>query len=215
MSSAAGSPLRALLWIAALLVVLCVTAWGRALHETGHYAKLGDIALAEERLPDAIIHYRHSAQWLAPLSSRPRRSVDALVGIGDAAAEQGDDLTALTAWRSARIAILSTRWLLTPHAEVLDDVHPKIAAAMARQADGGADAAATYHAQLDGWSEREPNRLLTLLASFAFLGWMVTLVGAAWQGFDPEGKVQKMALARWAGASTLLAAIWMVATRFA
>lgn len=210
------TPLRLALLVFATLLL---SAWGRAWFEGARYAERAAVAEQEERREDAVLEHRRAAQWYAPGSPYPRASLERLLALGDEAAAAGDVDAALVAWRNARIAILSTRWLVVPNEDLLPRLHERIGQAMAVQAARGAvpDAARAdaYRAQLDAWRTRQPNPWLGLLASLGFGAWLLTLGGLAWRSWDERGQWQRAVTVRWASANLVCAAVWMLAVRFA
>ncbi|MFT5991748.1 MAG: hypothetical protein ACJA1R_002966 [Flavobacteriales bacterium] len=211
---------RAALGIAALIATVMIAAvWGRAVHEARHYADLGDLAVAEERVEDAIFHYRHSAQWFSPAGHTAQRSVDELIALGDAASDAGERERSLVAWRSARIAVISTRSLFYPNDDRLLALHARIARGMASQrlerAPEDTEAEARYLAQLNTWQERQPDRWVGAFASLAFLGWLLSLAGFAWSALDAEGTLRMRAAAAWGGGVVLFFIAWLIGLRWA
>ena len=204
---------------AMVLAVVLLSAWGRAWVEGARYTERAAVAEQEERLEDAVLEHRRAAQWYAPGSPYPRASLERLLALGDEAAAAGDVDAALVAWRNARIAILSTRWLVVPNEDLLPGLHERIGQAMAVQVARGASPdtarAEAYRGQLDAWRTRQPNPWLGLLASVGFGAWLVTLGGLAWRSWDENGQWQRAATARWASANVVCAAVWMLAVRFA
>lgn len=205
--------------VLAVLAVAAIVAWARAARESAHYFERGEQAVAEGRAADAVFEFRRAAQWYSPGASTPRDAIDRLVAIGDAARDAGDLGAALEAWRSARIAIFATRWLVMPHADVLPGLHERISDAMARQRAGGGapDPAdeARYRAQLDAWPERHPSAFFGGAASLAFLAWLGCLAMLAWRGLDAEGRWQRRAALTWGGAAVVTGALWLVFVRIA
>lgn len=200
------------------LVAIAVVA-GRASYESNRAYGLGEAARAEGASIDAAYHYRHAAQWLTPLSRADDRALERLVELGDERLDASDVEGALFCWRSARSAIMATRHLATPHRDVLDTLHPRIAGAMAIQRTSDPDERvaheARYRAQLDAWRERQVSPWFALGASVAFALWIASLALAAWTGLTPEGRVRSRPLAGWLVASAALFATWWLLVRFA
>lgn len=63
----------------------------------------------------AVEHARRAAGWYAPGAPHVRVAYDRLLALGRAAEGLGDRETALFAFRSARTAVIETRWFLAPH----------------------------------------------------------------------------------------------------
>ena len=204
---------------AMVLAVVLLSAWGRAWVEGARYTERAAVAEQEERFDDALLEHRRAAQWYVPGSPYPRASLERLIALGDAALVAGDVSNALVAWRNARIAVLSARWLVVPNADLLPGLHERIGQAMAVQAARGgapdAERAAAYTAQLDAWRTRQPNPWLGLLASLGFIAWLITLGGLAWRSWDAAGGWQRSATLRWASANGVCLVVWLLAVRFA
>ncbi len=219
-SSGTRSTLRLALVVAGVLLVALQV---RATLESRRYFELGVAAETAGQVDDAVVHLRHAAQWHAPVLSRSRAAVERLIAIGDEAGERADVDAALVAWRAARAAVLATRHLWTPHADLLPGLHARIGAAMMRRLERddpeaareeGVSAAA-FTAELDAWRSRQPTPALALLASLAFLAWVGLLALLAWRGFDERGRV-RIAFALRAGAASVVAlAVWLAAVRLA
>lgn len=198
-----------------LLIFAVALAYVRAGTESRSAYRAGETADADGDWQSAVLHYRHSAQWHAPMIGRSGEALAALIEIGDDRAEVDDLDGALVAYRSARFAIMATRHLTTPHAELLPDLHAKIASHMATQVDGRGNEEARFLAQLDAYEDRRPNPMLSLGASLGFLLWLASLAMMAWRGFEPDGRPRARPFLGWLASAVAFLSIWLVCVRFA
>lgn len=195
---------------------------GRAMYESAHYFALAEASLIAGDRPSAVLHFRHSAQWYTPIGSRTRAALQRTMLLGDEAFATHDLESALYAWRSARGAILSTRHLFTPNADMLPGLHERIGHAMFLQgesltsaASGSAQrSAAEYTAELAAWRERQPSTPRALGASLAFVGWLGSLLLFARHGLTPDGRLVK-AKVPILFVSLVLLFFWVVLVRIA
>jgi len=203
----------------ALVVVALVVVTARASVESSRSLSLGIAAESEGDAISAAYHYRHAAQWLTPFGGADDEALSRLVDLGDARNDAGDVEGALFCWRSARSAVMATRHLWTPHVDVLDGLHPRIADAMAIQRTDDPDArpahADRYRAQLDAWRDRQPSPWHAAGASLAFVAWIGALAAAGWFGLTAEGRVRRRPLGLWLGGAAALFATWWLLVRFA
>ena len=200
---------------AALLLFALVLAYARAGVESRKAFAQAEAAHAEGDWESAVLHFRHAAQWHAPIIGRSGESLDALVAIGDERSDEDDLTGALVAYRSARFAIMATRHLSTPHAEVLDQLHPRISGLMAGQVEGGEEEQARFQDQLDAYEDRRPNPALALGASAGFLAWLLALGMVAWRGFEPAGRMRPKPFLGWLAAAVVFLSVWLACVRFA
>jgi hypothetical protein len=121
--------------IVGALVVVCflVLISVRVVTSSRTESLKGDKALKSGKTKVAIKHYRRSARWYAPGNPYVLKSYRALWHIGREAERQGDQKTALEAYRSIRGAILGCRSFYTPHAKWLPRVNRHIAQLMTAQ----------------------------------------------------------------------------------
>jgi len=199
---------RAVLYAAAAIVLVVVPIAVRAAVD-GHAAL--QEALATEDPDLRIERLGHAARWRVPLASHDEAAMDALIAIG----EQGEPAQSLAAYREARRALLATRaWGLSDPAR-FDMLCERIATAMAAQEEadlsdvGGQGDPYAYHLQL--LQERPgPDPLRAGFAAWAFIGWLVALVGFIGRGLDDRGKLQPRPATRWGLAAMLLLVSWAV-----
>ena len=81
----------------------------------------------------AIDYFSRSARWYIPFSTTSSDALEGLVLISEGATQRQDNKTALRALREARRAILSSRWVLTPHKDKLTGINHQIASLMAAE----------------------------------------------------------------------------------
>lgn len=152
-----------------------------------------------------ILHLGRALRWRLPLATHDERAIDRLLEIAE-----HDPAWSLPAYREIRSALLGSRALDVPHADVLADVDGRIAAVMA---DGDAGAMATRRAELDVASTQ--SRLGPGLAAAAWLGWVWAAAHMLRHGIDARGRPIRGVGTR-AGLLALgMLVAWMIAWRFA
>lgn len=204
-----------MLVLATLLLAVVCSAVVRANVESRSERAAATQARERGDVPSAVLHLRRSAQWHAFCCTPTRAALDELVHIGDAAAAEGRLEDALFAWRSARDAILAVRHVRVPNEGLLDDLHPRIARAMAEQAGRGDDEAARFQAQLDAWRERRANLALGAAAGLAAWGAYGAFAALFLLGVRPDGSVRRRPFLLALAAGLVLTLLWMLGVRFA
>ncbi len=170
-----------------------------------------DEALGTDDIDLRIERLGHAARWRMPLVTHDERALDALVEIGE---REGGEAS-LAAYREARRALLGTRaWGLSDPAR-FEMLCERIAAAMAarEEADasdvGGQGDPYAYHLQLLQKAPG-PDPLRAGGAAWAFVGWIIALVGFVGRGLDDKGKLQPKPATRWGLAALVLLTVWTV-----
>ena len=203
---------------AACILVVC-TMWGRAMVESGSAYRAAEEALENGDHESAAIHFRHAAQWVAPAGTRSGAAIDRLVELGEDHEDRGEIASALFAYRSARSAIMATRWLVVPHRSELEGIHGGIARLMSVHASGEGQPdpvlEARYRAELDAFAERAPNRWMALGAGLAFLAWLGSLIWIVRRGWTDAGEIVISRLLGALASSVVLLALWLGLTRLA
>jgi hypothetical protein len=154
------------------------------------------------RIDAAILHYRRAARWYAPASPYPPRALERLASLAVEAEDEGQRERALSAWRSIRAAIMSTRSFYTPFEGRLESANERIAELMAAGEPPPIDAGKS-RATL----RREHLALLTqprrprLVFSFAAVVGLAVWVGAAFafsrRAIDEEDRLRPRQAVRW------------------
>ena len=166
------------LWVLVVPLLLIGIPYGRALIESRAALAEGDAARNSD-VAAAIVSYRHSVEWYAPLNPYSRAAVERLVNIGEDAAQSEDGyVVALQAYESLRAGILVTRWLVTPYSDRVEEAEEHIARLRALEATAGdrsvQEAETSRQLQLLRDSrDRAPNPAWSLITTGAFLAWIV------------------------------------------
>lgn len=156
---------------------------------------------------DEIIHLGRALRWRLPGASHDEAAIARLLEI----AETAEDPThALVAYREIRSALLGSRALDVPHADVLRDVDERIAALMS---EGDGDALAKRHAELRIASES--SRVGRMIAALTWIAWVLVSAGFLLRGIDARGRLVPGTGTRWGLAALALLALWMIAWRVA
>ncbi|MBL8945142.1 MAG: hypothetical protein JNK45_18395 [Myxococcales bacterium] len=201
----AGRGLRLVGWIALCIAPLVVRVACEASGEL-------DAAAAARGVGDGdgeVLHLGRALRWRLPLATHDERAIARLLEIGEQAAGP-DPALSLAAYREIRSALLGSRGLDVPHADVLADVDARIAAAMA---DGDAAAEAARRAELD----REPgrSRMGPALAAAGWIAWAWATARFVRRGLDARGRVVPGVGTRAGLLALALLVAWVVAWRFA
>ncbi len=180
-----------------------------------------DLAIArgarEAGLPGtAIEYYGRAARWYLPLvgpHASARREMREVCREVEGA---GDVALALRCHREMRSAILATRWLITPDADLLDEANRAIARLGAREIgpDGRPVLPEREHLALLRRDE-SPNPWLSALAVLFFCAWVGVAGFGLWSSLTPEGAVSWRRLGRATLYALLLAAAWLAVLRLA
>ncbi|MET0285316.1 MAG: hypothetical protein ABW352_12630 [Polyangiales bacterium] len=184
--------------LASLAVLLCVMTL-RAVLEARAGAARATVSLRTGDLDEAIVHLRNSARWDAPFNGYAAEARARLVQLAEACEARGDQVRALSAWRSLHAAIMATRSFYTPHQDQLERADERIASLMAREAPPAieaqrseADRKADY---LELLQPHDPNPFGVLLACLGFVTWVGSAVVFLSWGVDREGRILR-AIAR-------------------
>jgi hypothetical protein len=207
---------RKLAIAAAVTAVVLGVLITRAIWEGRDALHDGDAAAARGDLDGAIDGWRAAARWYVPLAPHVGDAYARLEGAAREAEDRRDGATALLAWRAIHSSILATRWLVTPHADLLARADRRIAALMASEPVSGApapdpdpdptfraapDAGATPEARL-AFSRAQlardgaPSVTWVLVALAGFALWIGGCVHFARRGLDAQERlIQRVAAA--------------------
>jgi hypothetical protein len=111
--------------------VLLAVIVARVLFEARAELAAGVADEQRDAIDDAIPHFRRAARWYVPGSPFVASALSRLRSTALDAEETGDSERALSAWRSIRAAILSTRSFYTPHSDRVAEANDHIATLMA------------------------------------------------------------------------------------
>jgi len=170
-----------------------------------------DAAAAAQRtgdLDDEIIHLGRALRWRLPGASTDEIAIARLLEIGSAV-QDADPALALVAYREIRSALLGSRSLDVPHADVLQDVDDRIATLMST---GDADLAVRT-AELREASEA--SRVGVTIAALAWIAWVVVSARFLLRGIDARGRLVPGVGTRWGLAALVMLVAWLVAWRSA
>lgn len=212
------------LGVASLFLALCVTpVVGRVAMEGR--AEL-ERAREAERLGDddaQIIHLGRAARWRLPAVGAQDAAIDELLVLAGAYEAAADEQAprALACLREVRRALLSTRHIWVPAPETLEEVNGRIASLMARQEYQLGMSTGTQEESREWHLERlralpAPTRgWVALIASWSFVGWVLSCVGFLIWGIDARGNLRGKQAVRWGAAFLVSLVTWMIGTGFA
>jgi hypothetical protein len=166
-----------------------------------------------------VIHLGRALRWRMPLSPVDEHAIDRLLAIGEAAENDPADFAhvrALAAYREIRSALLGSRALDVPHADVVADVDARIARLMAAQSRELGVVAADEARQLERLREvPETSRTGPVLAAFALAAWVVATLTFLSRGLDARGRIVRPTGTRTGLLALAALVLWLVAWRFA
>lgn len=208
-------PGRAAALAVALGLVLLAAAAIRVTVSGHRELARGRDLLAAGQTEEGVASLGRAARWYLPALGAHRAARESLMEIGAAREAAGDAAGALTAFRHVRGAILGSRWLFTPDADLLDTANDRIAVLMAAQ-----DAAIRGDKALDAPAHRAflerdavPDAGRSALAVGLFLAWVGAAAVGLWRGLRPDGGIRGRVLASWSALSLLLLAAWVFVLR--
>jgi hypothetical protein len=162
-----------------------------------------EACLAARDTDGAIVHYRRAARWYAPGSPYHRRALERLAVLGQQFERARDFERALSAYRSARGAIMATRSLFVPEPARLAYVNQRIARIMAEELPApGMDAGKSQQQLL-----REhlallqqvpgPDPFWTCVLLCGFLGWIAAALAFSVRAIDAQDRWVRPEALRW------------------
>lgn len=205
----ASSPRQRALRITIAVVVAVLPLVGRVACEADRELALADEAGAAGDEDAQVVHLGRALRWRLPGASHDEAAIDRLLALGEAASDRGDSAAAVAAYREIRSALLGSRALDVPHADVLAEVDARIAALMADDDD----TIAVRHAELRVESER--SRLGLFAAAASFVAWAWATARLLLVGIDARGRLVPGSGVRLGLVAFGLLALWMVLWRYA
>ena len=200
--------------VALLAVVAVASAIAVRVAVSGRSDLQTAIACQQADLPSTPVDFAsRAARWYLPAGGVSRPARELLRDLAREADAAGHPELALRAWQELRGAVRSTRWIVTPDADLLDEADHAIAKGMAaidRLPDGrpGLDEAGHLEfLQRDAMPHPGPATAAVLL----FIAWVSVTAAGAWRSMTPEGRLKGRAALSWGLASAALLAGWLVA----
>lgn len=202
--------------IVAILIVLMISVGTRVLI-SGHT----DLRIArqaqEANLPStAVDYYSRAARWYFPVGGAHVEAREALVRIAEDAEARQDLDFAVRVWRELRSAILATRWLYTPSAEMLGLANRQIAQGVSKMSVDQRDPLSDEKAHLVLLERTNmPSPIMAGLASILFVMWLVVTATGTWFSVSGEGKTRWSRFALTMAVSIACLVGWLVVLRYA
>ncbi|NOZ01116.1 MAG: hypothetical protein GXP54_04410 [Deltaproteobacteria bacterium] len=198
----------------AALVFLAVTV--RVLWSGYQDLAVADQARKAGLKTTAVEFYGRAARWHFPLIGAQNPAGDRLMDLCWELERSGDNKTALSCFREARGAVLSTRWLLGTQSGILENANQAIAriVAMEKGPDGKPVLAVDRHLELLN-RDLTPNPWLSALAILLFFMWVGAAGLGAWRSTTREGRVDWKRFARHLGVSAVFLVLWLLTLRYA
>jgi len=171
---------------------------------------------AQGQLHEAILQYEYTLQWYLPGLPHLETASASLLRLGAQAEQQGQQAQALEAYEALRGGLYATRSFYTPQVEKLREANERIAKLQVRVPEARWPDPALPEA------EREQQALQTLerplgpvpifsaLASFGFIGWVISAAGFFLNAFNEEGVFRPQLGQKWAAGLVLGYALWIV-----
>lgn len=204
---------RRSLWLACVLAGVVLVAAAVRVGCSGAAAlRQGREAIDSGRLDEGIDRLGQAARWYLPVLGAHRVAREELLAVAARFEEQGDASRALASLRHVRGAILGSRWLTVPDADLLAQAEGRIAPLMARQdaaLRGGEALDAAGHLALLR-RDATPSAGRSAGVVLLFLAWVGVLMGTAWRAVGADGRVRWSRLALWGPVSLVLLASWLL-----
>ncbi len=176
------------------------------------------IACQQADLPATAIDFAaRAARWYLPLAGVSRPARELLRDLAKEAGAVGNPGLELQAWQELRGAIRSTRWMITPDTDLLDEADASIArglAAIDRLPDGRAGLDEAGHLAFlkrDSMPRNGPSAAAVIL----FVAWLSVTAAGAFRSVTPEGRLRGGAILFWGLGSLTLLAGWLIALSLA
>ena len=207
-------------WWVILCVALGVIAaiWIKVRVEAGRSLAQAEKLEARGEIELSMVCYRRTVRWYSPFSGPVDHSINRLWELAEKYDKQGHRGFALLGYRSIRSALLGIRSVYQPYEDFILKSSERIAVLMAAVENSDETAASSpkaieRHLNLLR-QDHAPSVFWSLLATFGFLAWCLSLYRFAYRAFDDLTGVylarQAMpALALVIGTTTLwLVALW-------
>lgn len=174
-------------------------------------------AAREAGLPTtAIEYYGRASRWYLPLVGKHAPARREMRDLCDDLVNAGDMGLALRCHREIRGAILATRWLITPDADLLEYANRAIARLVSHETGPDGRPVLPESAHLDLLRRDEtPDPWLSALAVVLFFAWLAVAGYGLWTSLSREGEVAWCRLGLFFLLALALAALWLVTLRFA
>ena len=193
--------LRAAALVGVIVLVFLVLTWTRAFYGSKENYYMGAAVLAEGSIIRAITFFDRSIRWYTPFNSYVRKSAEKLWESGEAAEREGDEKTALIAFRTIRGGFYSASHLITPGKEWIGKSESKIKGLTSEGQDqkerpeesrSSVDKAAFFkNRQIP-----PPAVFWTILLEVGLLGWIGSILGLLFFGILPAEKTRKPRVSR-------------------
>jgi hypothetical protein len=183
--------------ISAVLAVRVLISSHAELTEADRLREAGEVDAA-------IPRYRRAAAWYVPGNPYREEALARLVGIGQAAEDEGDVERALAAWRGVRAAVMTARSAIGPRDRRLSEADARLAELMSRVPPTSADAELSAAARRARFARElaadpRPSPLWSLAVLLGFATWVLSLTVIALRGFDGEDRVRRRVVQAWGG----------------
>jgi hypothetical protein len=204
------SVLRTILVLLTLLGILV----GRVAYESRRECGIAQEEDRAGRREEAIAHASRAIRWYWPGNPYTLRAVELLWKTGQEA-EGRDPALALLAYDSLRGSLHAIRHFTWPHREWIDRADGRIAELRAREQvrrepGTSLEEARAFHARMLKRDER-PRIVWVLVAQIGFFGWIASVLGWIWKGFDGEGKMEGRRSLPWVTAVAIFFFLWVIA----
>jgi hypothetical protein len=203
-----GRKLRFRFWIIGIVAVLFMIAGRVFVGGLVEDSKAGD-ALRTGDATEAITAYDRSLHWYLPGSPTVTRAVQGLSGIARKAEAEGDNETALRAWRVLRSGLYGSEWLFVPRKDVINLCDKEISRLVSLKA---------AEPERDEAFRREmsilkkpvgPKKGWSVAALAGFFGWIASAVFFIFRAFGPNGEFHRRPAWIWGLIFLISYGIWM------
>lgn len=194
--------LRPLFQMVSVIGILLMVLMIRVVSSAKNELLEADLLLAKGEIDAAIVHYRRASRWYAPGSPYHVEGLIKLSQIARRSEQQGDVRRALTAYRSIRAAIMSSRSLYTPESHRLEFANLRIAELMASLPVPPIDVGKSHRRLRDEHlamlkSCKGPDVLWTCVLLLGFLGWIIGAFIFSVRAIDEDDHLVWSEVRRW------------------
>ena len=145
-------------------------------------------------LEESIIHYDRAIHWYFPGNPHVKKSILRLWNIGEENLEKNPRVAVL-AYSAIRAGLHSIRHIYWPHKNWIHRANEKIAILRSQEESSDPQALAFHKKALE--LDERPGTFWVILLELGFLGWVGSVFGLIWKGFDQEGHMNARASLPW------------------
>ena len=192
--------------VLAILAVLFLMVWARALIGSRSAWEQGEKLFQEGKTIRAVTFFDRSMHWYTPWNPYVERSAERLWEIGARAEKQDDVMLALIAYRTIRRGFYGTEGFYAPGKTWIERSNARIDAILGKEGGEG-------RSKGGGGIRPAPDRFWSLMVELGLLGWLGTMVLfiVLWFRNGQGRKASAFSLLAWGVLSIVFFVLWIVA----